>query len=215
MPDPLNIITFCWGKKYGGEYIERLKAGLMRHLKQEFRFGVFAPEAEDEYLTKIPGCFGRLRAFDPDWQARHGLTGRIVCIDLDVVIAGSLDALFDRPEPFVILAGANATNPCPVNGSLWMLRAGYRPDVWSSFSIARSYEVKFDAFPDDQAWFAAKIPDYASWKCGPESGVYSFKKTTWPQGDDLPKDARLVVFPGWRDPSKFSHLDWIKQNWTV
>jgi len=209
----LNLVVFKWGKKYGPEYVDRLKAGLERHLKQEFKFCVIAPQEEDEPLTKIPGCFARLRAFSPEWQERHGLSGRIVCIDLDVVITGSLDVLFDRPEPFVILSGANSSNPCPVNGSLWMLRSGYRPDVWSDFSIARSYEVKFDSFPDDQAWFWAKMPDFASWACGPKSGVYAFQKPQWPKGDALPADARLVAFPGWRDPFRFTHLDWVRKHW--
>lgn len=101
----LTICTWRWGNRYEGYYVERLRAGLSRHMKREYRFGVFAPEAEDEYLTKIPGCFCRLRTFDPDWQEKHGMTGRIVCIDLDVVITGALDPLFDRneDEDFTIL----------------------------------------------------------------------------------------------------------------
>lgn len=213
--EPLSIIVWRWGKKYDGFYVDRLKAGVARHLKQEYRFGVFAPEAEDEYLTKLPGCFCRLRMFDPAWQEKHGLTGRIVCMDLDSVVTGPLDDLFDRPEKFVILAGANSANPCPYNGSLVMLRAGARPDVWRDFSLKRAGEIPHFAFPDDQAWYAHKMPDAAVWKAGLESGVYAFQKPGWPKGEALPKDARLVVFPGWRDPSKFLHLGWIKENWTV
>ena len=215
MSEPLSIIVWRWGKKYDGFYVDRLKAGVARNLKQEYRFGVFAPEAEDEYLTKMPGCFCRLRMFDPAWQEKHGLTGRIVCMDLDSVVTGPLDDLFDRPEKFVILAGANSANPCPYNGSLVMLRAGTRPDVWRDFSLKRAQEIPSFEFPDDQAWYSHKMPDAAIWKAGSESGVYGFQKPGWPKGEALPKDARLVVFPGWRDPSKFSHLDWIKQNWTV
>lgn len=211
--EALNVVVFRWGKKYSSDYVDKLKSGLRRHIAQEFKFCVVAPEDEDEYLTKIPGCFCRLRAFDPAWQEKHGLKGRIVCIDLDVVVTGPLDPLFNRPEPFVILEGANASNPGRANGSLWMLRAGYRPDVCSDFTIAKSYTVKHFEFPDDQAWFEAKMPDFASWQCGPVSGVYAFQKPMWPKGLALPKDARLVVFPGWRDPAKFSHLDWVRTNW--
>lgn len=212
---PLNIITWHWGRKYDGAYVQRLRAGLDRHVQQPYKFGLFSPEAEDEYLTKVPGCFCRLRIFDPEWQDKHHLEGRIAQIDLDTVITGPLDALFDRPEPFVILQGANAANPCPYNGSLQMLRAGYRPDVWSDFSLKRAGEVPFYEFPDDQGWLAHKLPDAAGWKAGSESGVYAFKKPGWPEGDALPKDARLVVFPGSRDPIRFTHLDWVKRNWTA
>lgn len=213
--DELAVITWRWGRKYGDEYVERLKAGLERHLRQPYRFAVFAPEADDEYLTKVPGCFARLRMFDPAWQAKHGMTGRIVCIDLDCVVTGPLDPLFDRSESFVILHGGNAVNPCPYNGSMMMLRAGSRPDVWKDFSLKRAGEVPFHEFPDDQGWLAHKIPDAAGWKVGAESGVYAFQKPGWPTGEALPADARLVVFPGWRDPSRFAHLDWIKENWAA
>lgn len=211
--EELAITTWRWGAKYDGYYVKRLKAGVARHLKQEHKFCVFAPEAEDEYLTKIPGCFARLRMFDPGWQEKRGLTGRIVCMDLDAVVTGPLDPLFDRPEKFVIMHGGNASNPCPFQGSLQMLRAGARPDVWKDFSLKRAGEVKYYEFPDDQAWLADKIPDAAGWKVGPESGVYCFQKPGWPKGDSLPEDARYVAFPGWRDPKLFPNLDWVRQHW--
>jgi hypothetical protein len=201
--------------KYGDHYIERLKSAVARNLAQEHRFVVFAPEPDDKYLTKIPGCFCRLRYFSAEWQAKQGIKpgDRIVCIDLDVVVTGALDPLFDRPENFVILAGANSSNPCPVNGSLQMLRAGTHEVVWNDFSLKAAGLVPFFEFPDDQAWIANRIPDYATWQVGPDSGVYAFQKPAWPKGDALPGDARLVAFPGWRDPAKFQHLDWVKANW--
>ncbi len=211
----LNICVWRWGQKYPGHYVERLKAGLARHLKQEFKFGVFAPDAEDEYLTKVPGCFCRLRMFDPDWQRRHGLEGRIVSIDLDCVITGPLDELFDRPESFVILRGGNASNPCPFNGSMFMLRAGEHADVWRDFSLKNASQIPFHEFPDDQGWLAHRLPQAAGWAVGPESGVYCFQKPGWPVGEGLPNDAKLVAFPGWRDPSRFTHLDWVKTNWAA
>jgi hypothetical protein len=211
----LSIVCWHWGKKYNRHYVERLKTGLEIHIQQEFRFGIFSPEKEDEYLTKIPGCFCRLRMFDPEWQEKHGFKDRIVSIDLDTIITGPLDDLFDRPENFVILQGANAANPCPYNGSIFMLRAGYRPDVWRDFSIKRSQEIKFHEFPDDQGWFWDKMPTAAGWKAGPESGIYAFQKPGWPKGDELPKGCKIVSFPGWRDPGNFLYLEWVRNNWLV
>jgi hypothetical protein len=146
-------------------------------------------------------------------------------MDLDTVITDSLDPLFDRPEPFLILQGGNATNPCPFNGALQMLRPGYRHDVWDDFSIEAAQKIPYDSFPDDQAWLAYKLPGAAGWKVGPETGAYVFRKPAWPgyiswdiaidegTDKDLPKGARLVTFSGWRSPARFEHLPWIKQNW--
>jgi hypothetical protein len=225
----LHICVFAWGDKYSKEYVARLVAGVRRHLKESHRFllltdSTFQPAGTertpipDMELTKIPGCFSRLRLFDPQWQESVGISpgDRIVCVDLDSIVTKPLDPLFCRPENFLILTGANAINPCPYNGSLWMLRAGYRPDVWSDFSLEAASKIPFYAFPDDQAWFAHKLPGVIGWKAGSASGVYAFQKPGWPKDTTaLPADARLVVFPGWRDPSKFTHLDWVRDRWAA
>lgn len=223
----LTIVSWLWGQKYDVGYVRRLAYGLQTHITQPYRTillsdhlasaGYFDEQVviSDLALLEMPGCFARLRLFDPEWQAKHGISPghRIVCIDLDVVVAGPLEPLFDRPEPFVILQGANSSNPGS-NGSLWMLRAGYRPDVWSDFSIGAAMQLPCYQFPDDQGWFDAKIPDAAKWNCGPESGIWSFRKRGWPKDDRLPSGARLVVFPGWRDPAQFRHLSWIDATWS-
>lgn len=208
----LTIATWRWGTKYPLEYVERLKAGVKRHLKQDFRFAVFAPEEQDEEL-KV-GCLCRLRLFDPVWQKKHGIEpgDRIVNVDLDLIVTGSLDPVFDRDDPFLILIGANSSNPCPYNGSIFSVIAGYRPDVWTDFTMAKAEAVKTAPFPDDQAWFAHKLPGAKGWKAGAER-VYAFGKPGWPKGTALPKDASVVAFPGHRDPSQFQHLDWVREHW--
>lgn len=209
----LIICTWVWGTKYGHDYISKLFGGIRRNLTQDYLPMVTTPPPEDRHLTEIPGCFARLRTFDPAWQAANGIEpgDRIVCMDLDMVITGSLDDLFDREEPFTILQGVNSSNPCPFNGSLWALTAGYRPDVWHEFSLDLAAKVPFYEFPDDQAWFADMMPDAGSF--GPEDGVYAFMKRGWPKGEALPKGARIVAFPGWRDPSQYTRLDWVREFW--
>lgn len=212
----LIISTWLWGRKYGPEYVARLRAGVARHLRQPYRWEVFAPEPEDMPLTERPGCLARLRMFDPAWQAKHGIErgDRLVCMDLDAIITGSLDELFDRPEPFVILRGANSSNPCPLNGSLQMLRGGECAYVWTKFTPKEAAKATIFAFFDDQAWLAHVMPDAAGWKAGNKSGVLAFRKPGWPNHtDDLPVNARYVAFPGWRDPSKFTHLPWVQEHW--
>ncbi len=234
----LTVCTWLWGKKFSVDDVRKLRDGIARHLVQPHRFLLVTddmyrpaidgmstedviPIIRDLDLTKVKGCFARLRMFDPEWQHQSGVTDRLVCIDLDTIITGQLDPLFDRPEPFVIMQGGNSANPCRYNGALMMLRPGYRPDVWSDFSIEAARKVPFYEFPDDQGWLWHKIPDSAGWMCGKESGVYVFHKPGWPGwtkngliGDDeLPIDARLVTFSGWRSPARFSHLDWVKEHW--
>lgn len=210
----LIVCTWWWGAKYGAAHLARLHNGVRRHLAQRARFVVFQPEADDEALK--PGCLCRLKMFSPAWQERRniGKGDRLVCLDLDSIVTGPLDPLFDRQEDFVILHGANAANPCPFNGSVMMLRAGAHPEVWDSFTLDAARAAPYYEFPDDQAWLWHKLPTAAGWQCGVATGIYAFKKPGWPQhSDDLPNDARLVVFPGKRDPSQFAHLPWVREHW--
>lgn len=233
-----------WGDKFGFDDVRKLLNGAKRNLKQPHRFVVFtnlnprpllnehgdgfvcsvAP-ISDESLTMRPGCFARLRMFNPIWQAKNGITDRLVCIDLDTVITGPLDPLFDRPEPFVIMRGGNSANPCPYNGALMMLRVGAYPEVWTDFSLEAAASVPFYEFPDDQGWLWHKIPNApATWKCGRGSGVYVWHKPGWPgwkktkeilTDEMLPEGTRLVTFSGWRSPERFKHIGWIKKHWRV
>jgi len=85
--------------------------------------------------------------------------------------------------------------------------------VWTDFSLEAAQAVPFFSFPDDQAWLEAKLPDAAA--IGPEQGVYGFCKPGWNTGTALPKNARIVAFPGWRDPVGFGHLSWVAEHWRV
>lgn len=224
----LVVATWLWGEKYTPVYVERLFTGLQRHLRQPFRFlcmterdrianfssGIERHAIKDPELTAHKGCFARLRMFDPGWQQNRGIAERLVCVDLDVVITGPLDALFDRPESLVILKGANASNPCPYNCSLMMFRAGAHPELWTEFSLDAAKQIPHYGFPDDQGFIHHRVKDAAGWQVGRSSGVYAFQKPGWPDGSaELPEGARLVAFPGWRDPGEFITIPWIRQHW--
>jgi len=223
----LVVCTFLWGDKYSPAYVERLAAGVRRNLRQPHRFlcmtererSVTFSEGIERHAIKDPeligrGCFPRLRLFDGGWQKNRdiGPDDRIVSVDIDNVVVGSLDAVFERSENFVILQGVNSSNPCPFNASVFMLKPGTNEHVWQDFSLEAAAKVPFDSFPDDQAWLAEMIPGAGAWT--PEAdGVYAFQKPGWPKGENIPTNARLVCFPGHRDPSKFLRLDWVHDNW--
>ena len=172
----LCVSCWRWGTKYPDAYVDKLRASVARNLSLPYEFRVFTPEPEDQGLTQIPGCFARLRAFDPAWQAAQGFGpgDRIVCLDLDLVVTGSLNLLLSRPEPFAILSGVNSANPCRMNGSVWWTAAGYRPDVWSDFSVGAVSRLPCHDFPDDQLWLEHKLPDGA--EITTADGVYAFQK---------------------------------------
>jgi hypothetical protein len=224
----LIVSTWIWGSKFEQSDVSKLAASVRRNLKQPHEFVCFSeinkfiPHVDHCYpitrldLTYIKGCYVRLQMFDPVFQEQFSWDGkddRLVCIDLDTVITGPLDKVLDRPEPFVIMQGGNAANPCPYNGALMMLRPGHLAHVWKDFSVEAAATVPFFEFPDDQGWLAAVAPNAAGWRCGVASGVYVFRKPGWPLGDALPAGASLVTFNGTRTPRKLGYLPWVQEHW--
>lgn len=224
------VMTWLWGEAYSGDDVRRLAAGVARNLARRHRFicvtdnparlqgldieTIEIPQ-EDRPLLAIKGCFARLRMFSRAWQRANGIDEQFANVDLDTVVTANLDGLFCRDEPFVILQGGNAVNPCPYNGALMLLRAGYRPDVWDEFSPAAAARTPHYRFPDDQGWLAAKLPNAAEWRAGAESGVYVYQKPGWPGGKTttaLPEGARLVTFINGH-PRDLAQLDWVKRHW--
>ncbi len=178
-----------------------------------FTTGIERHAVKDPELTTVKGCFVRLRMFDQGWQHNRQIDDRLVCLDLDVVITGPLDALFDRPESLLVLGGANASNPCPYNCSVMMLRRDAYPELWTDFDVNKIETIPHFEFPDDQGWLWHRLPNLPTWRVGKSSGIYAFQKPGWPTGNNLPEGARIVSFIGWRDPQAFLDLQWVKQHW--
>lgn len=220
------LTTHFWGNKYPVEYVHRLYAAIRRNISVQYRFIVVTdnpsrfPDYEtavimDPQLTKLKGCTVRLRMFDPTWQKHYQILPgtKVMSLDIDLVITRDFTHLTKRDEEFVILQGVNATNPCPFNGSIWMFKAGSCSDIWSKYSPEANLQVPYFEFPDDQGWFHHMRPNAGAWTV--DDGVYGFVKRGWTTGDNLPENACLVAFFGWRDPSKFEHIPWVAENWRV
>jgi hypothetical protein len=133
-----------------------------------------------------PNCFRRLAMFGPDAAQVFG--ERFVCMDLDVAIGAPLDPLFDRPEDLVLLNGT--AHDRPYNGSLMLITAGCRPQVYDKFN-QRAANVSGERFVgSDQAWLAHCLgPNEATW--GEADGVYFFR----PSWRNKTKP-RVMFFPG-------------------
>lgn len=137
----------------------------------------------------LPNCFRRLALFRRDAAEVFG-GERIVSMDADCVIADSLDPLFDRPEDLVLYAGTNASRP--YNGSMVMLTAGCRPQVFERFSHGEAIRAGRRYLGSDQSWV---------------SHVLGRGEATWTAADGVAwwgsrwnEDLRLMFFPGHPKP---------------
>jgi hypothetical protein len=161
----------------------------------------------------------RLKAFAP--EMRDVLGARFVSVDLDCVITGDLTSLWDRDEDFVIWRhGPTSRLNGPksrYNGSMWLMTAGARADVWTRFRGAPSGREAYRAgfHGSDQGWIQYVLGgDEASWT--ETDGVWSYKyQVVARHGGQLPACARIVFFHGKPDPwdQEPRTRDWVREHY--
>lgn len=236
---PLTVVTFKWKpqpgyrSKFGPEAVIALRNMIRRHYPHQHRFVCITDDAAglagidtiplwkdhatvpSPHGAGNPSCYRRLKLFDP---AIADLLGpRFVCLDLDTVIVGDLTPLWHRPEDFVIWG---ETDPRSFyNGSMFMLTAGARPQLWTEFDprVSPKLARKAGRFGSDQGWISYKLgPGEAMWTRA--DGVYSFRVHLEPTGaDELPANAKIVMFHGKVDPWawKAQRLAWVREHYGV
>lgn len=233
----LSVICWKWRpvngyrSKFGPETVNTLRRMVRRHYPSPHRFICVTDEpngldTDVEVLPlwndfanvpsphggKQPSCYRRLKAFSA--EAVEWFGPRFVSLDLDTVIVGDLRPLFDRPEDFLVWG---ETHPRSFyNGSMWMMTAGARRQVFEDFDPVKSPRMAKAAgrFGSDQGWLSYRLgPGEATW--GRQDGVYSFRVHLQNGAVPLPDNARIVMFHGHQDPwsPRSKGIDWIREHY--
>lgn len=158
-----------------------------------------------------PSCYRRLKAFAPEAEQWFG--PRFVFVDLDTVIVNDMRPIWNRKEDFVIWGETDRRSW--YNGSMWMMTAGARKQVWEQFDPDTSPKIAKNAgrFGSDQGWISYILgPGEAMWGRG--DGVYSYRVHVRNR-HKLPGNARIVMFHGHEDPwsPKPQKLPWVRRHW--
>lgn len=231
----ITVCCFKWAKPgyrstFTAEHVLVLRNMVARHYQKPHRFVCITDDARglesietvklwDDYKDipsphggHNPSCYRRLKLFSRDIGSVLGQ--RFVTVDLDTVITGNMSPLWDRTEDFIIWG---ETNPKSFyNGSMFMLTAGSRAQVWEDFDPVKSPRMALKAgrFGSDQGWISHRLGrGEATW--GRTDGVYSFRVHIQPFGGSLPNGARIVFFHGKEDPwgYKAQQYPWIREHW--
>lgn len=239
----LDIVTWKWKPQqanYRSSYdhtpVNVLYQSCLRHYPHPFRFSCVTDDATgiDPAIRIIPlwdVCGRELASIPNPWGAHqprcylrlpmYGAAAaewigpRFVSLDLDTVICRDMSPVWNRPEDFVIWGDVTALNP--YNGSMTLMTAGARRQVWDRFDPARSpLEAKRNrCFGSDQGWIANVLgPGEARWTVA--DGVYSYRLHILRNGGALPADARIVFFHGRHDPwqpAVQSAHPWVREHW--
>ncbi len=145
------VICMKWGTLYGPDYVNVLFAACRKRITGSFRFVCLTddtdglrPEVEtypipDMGLTPAmwkKGGWPKLSVFAADL---YGLTGRALFVDLDTVLCGPMNGLFDMLGEIVVIdSSANWTQPdaaaAPVAmTSVFAFTLGAHPEILQGF----------------------------------------------------------------------------------
>lgn len=210
----LTVLTWLWAQPngraiYSAEHVNIWAAMMRRHLTLPHRLAcvtntpdgidpsvqIIVPPGLFEAVTlptwgeEKPQCLRRVALFDP--AAGETFGGRFVSMDLDCIVSGNLDSLFDRPEEIVLYASPPSPvhQPRPYNGSMLMMTAGARPQVFERFTPEAARQAGQLYAGSDQAWISHVLGDgEATWS--EADGVVWWGRTQ--EG----AQGRLTFFPG-------------------
>lgn len=171
-------------------------------------------------LRRLGGCWLRLKCFAPGMEELIG--HRVAWIDLDSVVTGQLDPLFDRPEPMVLYRSDSIIGQ-RWNGSVILFSPAENRDIWTEFdpdtspAFVRALRGGFKNGPrgTDQAWLHhMRGPGTPHWSV--TDGIVH-----WGKGGAYrarPEFARIVTFPGLTKPDSYKvrrRSPWIKSYWPM
>ena len=224
----VNVVCLKWGTCYPDFYVNRLYAGVRRHLSRPFRFVCFTNEPEGlaaevevqpipprpEGLVKKlnwPTVYTKLALFK---DGCGELAGPTLFLDLDQIVVGDLDRFFDyRPGQFCIIRNwierrkqIFRRRPMIGNSSCFRFEAGTMNWVWETFrsNLDSAYDKRL--YPTEQAFMTHVVGvDNVNW--WPENWVVSFKRRChriFPMNLILPprppKGVQIICFHGNPNP---------------
>jgi hypothetical protein len=208
-----TVVCMKWGSKFGATYANRLYAMVQRHLSLPHRFVCFTDDAEglNSGIEAFPLPTMVLESGLPErgWRKLSlfadtlaGLQGKVLFLDLDVVITQSIDAFFTHPGQFVIVKDWDFDDTSVVgNSSVFRYEAGQHTEVYTHF-ISHGETVR-QSFRNEQAYLSHKVHESGQLSYWPSSWCVSFKRgclQRFPLNYILPPkeptDAKIIVFHG-------------------
>lgn len=228
MSDLKQILCIKWGTRYGAEYVNRLYGMVARNITPPFRFICFTdrrdgirPEVQCFDLpdlgcpvpTNAPGKFRKVALWNADL---FGLTGVGLFVDLDIVITGSLDDLFAYGNPEDVILARNWVKPFERLGQTSVFRFPIGQHGYMLENFRKSPEQLAGQYQFEQRYVTQCI--HGGVKFFPSAWIRHFRKDClgpWPlrylRPARLPRDARIVMFPGKPDPADAIAGRWSEQ----
>lgn len=212
--DAVNVVCVKWGTAYSADYVNRLYRMVSANLSRPFRFVCFTDDGAGitsavECLPIPPlnepagprrGGWRKLALLAPRLGDTHPIRGMALCLDLDIVVTGSLDCFFDFPGELCMIENWTQRGRKIGNSSVFRFDVGSLADVYRRFNedpdaASRLYRI--------EQTYLSLAPRSVSLRFWPERWVRSFKLHCLPSlalrpflAPRIPADARVIAFHG-------------------
>lgn len=212
---------------YTPDYVIRLERMVRKFLPLPFRFVCFTDRpdlfrgiSQIETIRiphVLPGCkdaigyWNKLQLFNP----AHGLTGRVLFFDLDVLIVGDLTPIaqypflaamaadelaIDRPKVDANTIGQQILRRFNASAMTWW--AGNLTALWADWTPAVTKRLQ-----SDQDWYAERMPDVI--QPMPVSWFPRLSRVTPP----WPQDAKVVLVKKPKNHLAAQQWPWFAEAW--
>ena len=228
------VLCLKHGTKYDFEYVNRLYSMVKRNLTLDFEFVCITDNTENLHndIKTIPlpegieGWWCKPYMFND----KLPLNGKILYLDLDVVISENLDKFFTfRPADWCIIRDfTRCMRPSwkKYNSSVIRFNSGQLSHLWNTFKRNQHFYQRKHFGDQDYMYEIDKSGVYwpdewvLSWKWEirrsrefAPGGIRGKRKLRYTEDCTPPKDCSICVFHG--DPNPHNCDDpWVKENWT-
>lgn len=213
-----TVICMKWGTPYGPEYVNILHAMVKRHLSLDHDFICFTDdrtginqeiecrEIPDIPLGSAPSYSGwrKLASLSP----KLGIDGTVLFLDLDLIITGSIDCLFEhKPGSFCIIENWTQMGQMIGNSSVYRYESDAHHDIFEHF--CNNIEDVYKNYTNEQMYLTRKVAETQKVEFWPDEWIKSFKRHSLPNRlmrhfvkPKLPEKCRILVFHGPPKPSE-------------
>ena len=219
MADDRIVLCMKWGTLFPPDYVNVLYNACRGAVSGDFRFVCLTDDAKgfDDGIEPFPipdiglepdewyttGVWPKLALYVADL---HGLTGRCLFIDLDMVVLRGLDAMFDHNGTFVGIdvgegwrPGREGRREPELGTGVFAFNLGQQTQILDAFQSDK--QTAMARFQNEQDFVAAHADGLEFW---PHDWVLSFKRyLRRPIGLDLilapktpPDNAKIIAFHG-------------------
>ncbi len=217
-----------WGSRYGANFVNRLNAAIKRNTNRETQLVCLTDDPSgidnDIRCEPIPDINLPEDLIVTPWRKLVlwkdnlvNLTGDVLFLDLDLVITGNLDDMFDfEPGRFCVIENWTQPGKNIGNTSCFRWNVGSHAHIFNKLETEQSRILS--TYRIEQVYISREVSDMVFW---PKQWCASFKHSLlpkWPmnffKAPPLPPKTKIVAFTGKPDQDEAAVGDWpVRSPW--